>query len=322
MFRYFSMFIALTLVGYLYEKYKNKLDSKEELDKYDIVKKFLLNDKMPLSGKPIIWIHNDYSPNARWWPSFFSRNTNYLNQPYLQLCVESIIKCCGDSFNICLIDDDSFSKLLPDWNVDFNRLADPIKTHMRHLAMCRTLYYYGGLRLPNSTLVLKNLKSLYEKNLLTKDMFTFECVDRNSTSTYTSFFPNIKFLGCRKKSPTMKLMIGYLERLVSTDHTNEMDFLGQPSRWLFEKCGEGMIGLVSGDKIGTRSIYNKPVYVDDLLSKCYIPYDQAELSAIYIPANEILRRTKYQWFARMSRKQVLESDLILTKYLLISQASK
>ena len=85
---------------------------------------------------------------------------NYLNQPYLQLCVESIINCCGKSFHICLIDDNSFSKLIPDWKIDFDKIANPVKTHMRTLAMSRVLYYYGGLLIPNSTLVLKDLSTL------------------------------------------------------------------------------------------------------------------------------------------------------------------
>jgi hypothetical protein len=41
---------------------------------------------------------------------------------------------------------------------------------------------------------------------------------------------------------------------------------------------------------------------------------------IYIPANEILIRRKFEWFARMSPKQVLESDTIIGNYLLLVTA--
>ena len=322
MLRYFTIFILLTLLGYLYDKYKLKQESQDELSKYDLVKNFILNDDTNLSGKPILWIHNDYKTNARWWPSFFSRNTNYLNQPYLQLCVESIINCCGNSFNICLIDDNSFRKLIPDWKIDFNTIANPIKTHMRTLAMSRVLYYYGGLLIPNSTLVLKDLINLYNKNLTSQDVFTFECIDRNSTSTYTSFFPNIKFLGCKKHSPTIKALIHYLEVITSQDYTSEMDFLGQTNRWLFEQCQENKIGIIGGDKIGIKNIHNKPVYIEDILGNTYIPYDDTSLHAIYLPADEILSRTKYAWFARMSPSQVLQSNTIIAKYFILSQGSK
>ena len=48
---------------------------------------------------------------------FHSRNTNNLNQPYLHLTIQSIIDHCSNDFHICLIDDDSFSKLIPEWDI-------------------------------------------------------------------------------------------------------------------------------------------------------------------------------------------------------------
>ena len=56
MFRYFSIFIILTVLGYLYEKYKLKYVPDEELEKYDMVRKFLLNGGPGLGDKPILWI--------------------------------------------------------------------------------------------------------------------------------------------------------------------------------------------------------------------------------------------------------------------------
>ena len=37
MFRYFTLLIVLTVIGYLYEKYKLKYVPDEELEKYDLV---------------------------------------------------------------------------------------------------------------------------------------------------------------------------------------------------------------------------------------------------------------------------------------------
>ena len=322
MFRYFTMFIFMTLLGYLYEKYRLKNDENEELAKYDAVKRFLLNEDDLLSSKPIMWIFNDYEVNARSWPSFFSRNTTHLNQPYIELCVQSIIKNCGDTFNICLIDDESFSKLIPEWNIDFTRLANPVKKHMRMLAMSRLLYYYGGLKIPSSTIVLKNLMPTFKENLINGDAFVFEAVNRGSTSTYTSFFPTCNFIGCRKRAPIIKKLIDYLEKLNTDDYTNEMDFLGQVDRWLFEQCQNKKMSLAGGEVIGTKTCKDKPVYIDCLLGTSYISFDTDEMRALYIPGDEILKRTKYQWFARLSKEQVLKSDTIIGKYLLISQGSK
>ena len=79
---------------------------------------------------------------------------------------------------------------------------------------------------------------------------------------------------------------------------------------------------VGGEVIGVKTCKDKPVYIDCLLGTSYIPFDTGALRALYIPGDEILRRTKYQWFARLSKEQVAESDTIVGKYLLISQGLK
>ena len=42
------------------------------------------------------------------------------------------------------------------------------------------------------------------------------------------------------------------------------------------------------------------------------------LYGIYIPSKELERRTKHNWFLRMSEQQLLESDMILTKHMLVN----
>ena len=155
--KYIMFFILMTTIGMLFDRYKKKFLPDEELDKYNLVRKFLLNESESSNGKPLLWIHSDYEVNARNWDSFYSRNSKQGNQPYIDLCVESVIKHCGNSFNICLINDDTFSKLLPKWSIKINGLSNPIKKHVRTLALCKLLYTYGGMCIPNSLIVMKDL---------------------------------------------------------------------------------------------------------------------------------------------------------------------
>lgn len=321
-FRYFSFFILLTGIGYLYEKYNLKQEWDETVRNNDKIHEFLLQDSNSfLLEKPILWIFTNYAKNARKWPSFFSRDTRDLNQPYLELCVESIVKHCGDSFNVTLIDDNSFHKLIPNWDIDMNKLSNPVKEHMRTLAFSNLLYNYGGLIIPNSMVVLRDLKPLYDDMVSRYNVFTFECVDRNSTSVATDFFPNARFLGAKRRSQVMKEYMEFLDDMFHNDHTEQPDFLGQPSRWLFEKCQQKRVGLVNGATIGTKTKYDTAVYIDELMSDSYIHFDDEKLVAVYIPADEILKRVKYEWFARLDSTKILESDIQIAKYLLISQMS-
>jgi hypothetical protein len=42
----------------------------------------------------------------------------------------------------------------------------------------------------------------------------------------------------------------------------------------------------------------------------------ANMYGIYIPSDEILNRRKYEWYARLSPEQVLEANVILSKYMI------
>ena len=181
--RYFSVFIILTAVGVLYDRYKKKWHFLDvEGQNSENIKKYLLNEDSILNGKPILWIHNVHDVNSRHWVSFSSRNNKNLNQPYRRLCVDTIIKHCGDDFNVCLIDDESFSKLIPGWNLVIDDIPDPIKKHIRYLAFTKLLYYYGGMMVPSSTIAIKSFKSCYDKLLSKKDSFVGEFVDTSVVS--------------------------------------------------------------------------------------------------------------------------------------------
>ena len=44
----------------------------------------------------------------------------------------------------------------------------------------------------------------------------------------------------------------------------------------------------------------------------------SKLYGIWIPASQILKRTNYEWFARMNAKQIFQSNFILAKYFVIA----
>ncbi len=317
MLKYLTVFVVLTIVGIFYDKYKLKNQKQDNRKNYDIVRRYLLNETALTGGKPIIWVHIDYEINSRNWLSFGSRNSKQLNQPYLYVTIQSIINQCGNDFNVCLIDDDSFTKLLPGWNINIPQLANPVKTHMRSLALSKILYYYGGVLVPNSYVALENLQTIYDIGMKNKSCFVVETIDRGNTATYVECFPNHKFIGCSKQCKIMKQFMLYLEHLNSTDYTNEADFLGQANRWCYEQVLSNKMNMIDGKLIGCKTENNKPIYIDNLLQSSYIDFDK-NLQGIYIPSNEILRRIKYQWFARLSPEQLYNANIILSKYLLLT----
>ena len=292
----YTKMILLALIAliskYLYNQFKECEDMFESNEHYKLVSEYFLDKGH--KHKPILWIHNSTELNSRNWESFMSRSSTKLNQPYLQLTMKSIYDHCKDSFNICLINDDSFSSLLS-WNIDLPDIAEPMKSHYRTLGLSMILYEYGGMLVPQSFLCKKNLLSLC------KPVFFME--QRNSGISEHVYLPNTHFMGCKKKNPTMKRFIAYQEQLYK-ERTEQSDFIGNTQLWLYrERVG------VDGACIGIKKTDGSPVLIDELLGTSDICLP--DHYGIYIPQEEILRRPKYSWFARMSVPQLKESQLYI-----------
>ena len=312
-----TVVVMLTLSA-LYNYYKKGEDRKYKEDEYNIVRKYLLNgSSLAKSERPIIWIHLLYESNAREWDSFGSRRNENLNQPFQLLTIKSIIDKCDEDFNICLIDDDSFYNILPGWDIDMSLLSEPLKQGFRHLAVSKLLYYYGGITLPSSIICFKSFIDVYNKCTSKNTAFIGELVSRNINADITEFFPDVKFMGCIKGNRTMLDYSQFLEKLVSSDFTSENQFDGTISKWWYANIKQGGAVLIPSQMIGASDIHGVPIIIDTLFSDSFLEL-YPETICLYIPADEILKRTSYQWFARLSTEQVLESQTAIGKYLLLS----
>ena len=317
---YVILFVILISLGILYQKYLEKQSTVASFDDYGEIKKYLLKDKtLDKSKKPILWIHIPHAYNSRNWLSFGSRSSNELNQPYLYLTVKSIIKNCDESFKVVLIDDGSFEKLIPNWNINMSILADPMKCYIRQLAMAKLIYAYGGLNVPISFLCFRDLIGMYNKGTNDDSMFVCENYDMNITATTKLFYPNANFMGARKENDTIKEFINFMERTISDDYTAQSKFLGDFDRWCNAKITKGTVRLIPGTDVGTRTVDDQPVTVETLLSDDYIHF-YGKMYGIWVPDQMILKRRHYEWFARMSPEQIFQGQFILAKYMVLALA--
>jgi hypothetical protein len=321
---YIGMFVIIMLAGYAGNKLKNALEIDTNKDEYEMVKTYLLNDS-PLYGynRPKIWIHSKYEINARSWKNFQSRNSTDLNQPYLYLTIQSIINFCGNHFHICLIDDDSFEKLIPTWNFDLKNIADPMKSQIRNIGMTQLLYYYGGMVLPNSFLCTKNLYPLYRE--YTQDNIPFVAEHLNShvntlkSKNKTLFAPDIQIMGAAKNNETIYKLIEYLKSNIYNGHmSSEHEFRGDTCNWCSESIRQNEMRKLDGEYIGIKSRAKKQILLEDLMEEAFLDVDMNKLYGIYIPRDEFLRRPKYQWFSILPYKDILESNIILSKFFKLS----
>ena len=319
MIKYFSLVFIVLVILYLYQRYQHKIDRENVAYNYNIIQKYLLFDsddvRLTKISKPILWIFVDYEYNSRKWESFGSRSSYQLNQPYLYLTVKTIIEKCDNSFHICLIDDKSFAKLLPLWNIDLTRISAPIKQYMIDLGMTKLLYKYGGIRVPTSFICMRNLKELYDD--AAQAPFIGEFVNRNITSSSFDFYPSIEFMGAHRESRVISELIEFMQREISADQTDEMKLLGTFNRWCDARIKKHQMKLLDGEMIGTKTVEHQQVLIDNLLSENYIDFNK-NMYGIYIPEKELKSRNHYNWFICMSPAQVLEGKMIISQYILLA----
>jgi hypothetical protein len=84
-----------------------------------------------------------------------------------------------------------------------------------------------------------------------------------------------------------------------------------------KKVEDGKMNLIEGVEIGTKTVNEEQIILDDLMSNHYLNLYKGTYG-ILIPSSELLSRLQYGWFVRSSPRQVLESDTIIGNYLLLS----
>lgn len=307
---YGSGIFLLLVVAYLYDRYKQKENELEYYENQAIVQKYLLNKDFN-GDKPFLWIPLIHELNSRQWITNNSRTSFNLNQPYLESTVQSIIKYCSKDFNICILDDDSYGKLLPNWSIVLTEVPEPIRNKMRKLVWLKILEEYGGLFVPPSFLCIETLKPIYDQ---CSPLVSVEEINRGSSSEYTVFTPSFSFMGSKPNCKIVKDSIQRFEHLVSQEYTSESEFWNQWTRWCEEMKFKGYMTVIDGEYIGIKKD-NREITVEEMLSERngYELFKQTKYG-ILIPQNQILKRTAYEWFSRMSIDQITKSHLALAKY--------
>ena len=298
--------LALFVIRSYYDEYNKNEDILNNDRNNAIIHDYLLKD-IPEDKlkKPILWIHIPYTKNSRFWDNFYSRNNEELNQPYMYLCIKSIIDKCGDSFHICIIDDNSFEKLLPNWNIDMTKFDEPIKGYIRNLGFLKLIYQYGGLFVPPSFVCYKNLIQLYNNN---NSPFFGELKNNSHISNISETFPSYKFMGSLKENNTIYDLIKMCEITIHNNTTDEINFDGTLNKLIYEKINTNRAFLIDGKLIGSKNSNNDTIYIENLFSEEVLTFHK-DIVGVYLPSDELLIRNKFNWFTRLHVDDCIIGDL-------------
>jgi len=317
--------LMLMALGYVYNKYRKHADFDQQKQDMNLIKRFLIDEDNEVNiknlgsiKKPIIWVHIEYNYNSRNWSSFGSRSSYELNMPYIYLTLQTIVNKCGEDFHICILDDYSFQKILPDYNIELDKVGDPIRKHLRNVSLLKVLHQYGGILMENSFICMKSLKPVQDIIESNNKPIVGEFINRSYSSNLDVFSPSMKLIGCKQNCPVIQNLIEFMEVVNKRDNTMSQTFENIIGSWLENNINNNNFTYILGEQLGTR-INNKPILIDDLLidSNLKDNLDKNTLM-VYIDRDELLNRTNFNWFVRLSPEQIFNSYNNISDLLVMS----
>jgi hypothetical protein len=305
----------LASLSYVSKHIKSKEDDLNKEFNTNSINKYLLEqDEILKSSKPILWIHIPRETNARQINNLGSPNSNDLNMPYVYLTVRSIIEKCGKSFTICLIDDDSFKKLLPGWEIDLDKLKNPILDNVRTMGFLKLLYLYGGVLCPHSFLCQRDMIDLYNLSYTNSIAISFEKRNNGTSNIVSDYVPNVRFMASYPLNDTIKQLCSFMEELISKDNTHESQFLERIGMQCEKYVKTNKISKHCGSLIGIKMANNKDVQLEDLMTSDYVEFSENRYG-IFIPQ---INRPKFEWFNYLNAREIMSSDTTIGKQILLT----
>jgi hypothetical protein len=299
--------VAICII--LSSMYKNIGMKRQERTHCDIDKYINENGIIKNRNAPIMWIYMTSDIYANDWDEFGSIVNDKNVQPYISLCIKSIIAKCQDDFNIVLVNDSSLPKIIPDWETDMNKIPDPLKGKVRDIATTKILYLYGGLFVPPSLLCMKSLIEPYNNAIINHNILVGELSNKNIMSHYMDFSPSFSLIGCEKENQTMLHLKNSLDDL-SSDYTSESLFNEKIQKLMINIFKSNNISVLDAERIGLKDSEGYMVTVDRLLGTNYIPFDRS-IYGVYIPMNDISTKKMYRWFSKISVDDIILSKTII-----------
>lgn len=270
--------------------------------------RFLTLDKtLKHKHLPSLWVHFDFPPNARHWPSWGSRLTRELNLPFVDIATQSIIDCNQDHFNIRLISDASFSQLISGWDIDLEKVANPHRAHLRKIAMAKLVYAHGGLVVPNSFLCGQGLRDVYESCISLDKILVGQLPCRSPNDSWATTALSLGFFGSRAGSRHLKRVVQELETKLGANPTDSPEFEGLVPAILDSVADDGGVTVVEGEFLGVREGSGRFIPASSLLSDEPIEFHQKCLG-VYVPMDSILSSVSEGWFLAMDKEQILASE--------------
>jgi len=166
--------------------------------------------------------------------------------------------------------------------------------------------------IPCSTLCFKSFKELYKES--SDKMFSIETLSKGELSNKISLLPNHLFFGCKKNDIYLEELIYDWSQSMNNLYFSENNFTGRFERICYDLSVDTKMNVVDGTKIGTKTTDNKIIMLEDLFSENPDIKINKDMYCLHIPADDILKRNVFAWFANESTENIITGRNLISQY--------
>ena len=305
------VFIVVLFCVLINKYYKKKYDNNViefKKENVDIDVYFFSELYLKKSKNRKLWISIPFEKNSREWESFGARTSHKLNLAYMSLCIKSIIDWCGQTYDIIIYDDTNIPSLLPELKVDLTKISGTLLDKYRELCKLEILHCYGGIMVPPSLFLRKNIKEIDISNT----WYVCETHNDNNVS-YANLMHSTQLMGSNAENPELAKYIHLYSSELKKDFVENNNF-----NMNYFKTNH--IPYIDGKLIGTKTRYNDRITIEDLMSNKKIILDKNHIG-LYIPHEQLIKRRVYNWYCKLSEEDVLKCQVFISYYILSAMSN-
>ena len=269
--------------------------------------------------KPPIWVYlNSSDVNSRSWADFMDRSSRAINLPFLNLCYESIVKHNSDIYRVEVIGGLSDLALrMGGWDCLPDSLQNPntvVREPELNWIRSAVLAKWGGLWVSPATICIKPFGPLPKKRVV------FFGTDTGSAYATPLTIPALNVIWC--PVPNHSLWVTWEKKVRErlNRKSGGSEFRNDEKSDLADALSEfkNDCVLMPGVELSRKGTSLKRIELEDLLAagtEGDIPFSVPNNTMyVPIPYTEILQRSAFDWFLRMSEDQILNSDLVISYF--------
>ena len=300
------VFIVVLFCILIHKYYKKKYDNNViefKKENVDIDVYFFSELYLKKSKNRKLWLHLPFEKNSREWESFGSRTSHKLNLAYMSLCIKSVIDWCGQTYDIIIYDDTNIPAILPNTKVDLTKISGTLLDKYRELCKLEILYAYGGIMVPPSLFLRKNIKEIDDPKL----WYVCETHNDNNVS-FSNSIQSTQLMGSNAENAELAKYINVYSNELTKDFVENHNFD-------INYFKTNNIPYIDGRLIGTKTRYNDKITIEDLMSNKKIILDKKHIG-LYIPHEQLIKRRVYNWYCKLSEEEILKCQVFISYYML------